>query len=518
MLLSFLAASVFLITTTTTVHAGREEISFSRAFRWNFGPGGDDAGAGPGNAWASAFAPISSCDSTMYPDPHRMTSSDCATSCAYDQSCLAWFHDPSSRACSHGNAGVTCTAAKTNATTMGGLRVAPTPLQTSYSFAVASLPESSNWPLVDAPHDALISLNGTFSESDGDERHGYRVRTVVWYRKTFTLPSDWAVGGATFIRFEGIVHFSQLWLNGQYLGHHASAYDEFTMRLDNVSGVNFGGGNNVIAIRADASYGSEHWYGGGGITRAVQIIHVNDLNFVEHGVFVPPQVSSNTVTASAEFQNFAATTTPVSVRFDVYDDVAGTLITSSTSASGSPPTNGAGTMIVNASIALPSNFALWSTTSPTLYRVCASLLTSGGGVSQDAVNVTVGFRHVEWNADTGFIMNGQGFRLRGFSHHNSFAGVGVAMPARLDLFRAQVARTLGSNIWRMSHNPYRTSLYDVLDTLGITVWDENRDMGPAYAYQMGEMVKRGRNHPSIVVNSLCNEVECINLPEVGEYD
>ena len=66
------------------------------------------------------------------------------------------------------------------------------------------------------------------------------------------------------------------------------------------------------------------------------------------------------------------------------------------------------------------------------------------------MNVTVGFKRVEWNADTGFLLNGEGFRLRGFSHHNSFAGVGVAMPARLDLSRAQVARALGSNVWRMS--------------------------------------------------------------------
>lgn len=497
----------------------RETASFSRSWRWHYGPGGDDAGAGPGNEWASAFSAISSIGtSASFPDPHRVTGSDCATACAYDPFCVAWLHDPAGRACTHGVEGVSTTPAKTNATTIGGVRAAATPLQTSYSFGAASLPEADTWPLVDAPHDALFSLNGSFSESGGDERHGYRVRTVVWYRKTFALPAEWSpatAGGATFIRFEGILHFSQLWLNGVYLGHHASSYGEFTVRLDNVSGVVFGGGPNVIAVRADASYGSGHWYEGGGLIREIQIVHVGDLNFVENGVWIPPELpaDSTSVVASAEFQNLGSVTATASVRFSVFDS-SGALIANATTAPVTAPAGDASTVIATVSIALPGDILLWSLASPTLYTVTSSLFS--GAQCVDVVNVTVGFRRVKWDSDTGFYLNGEGYRLRGFSHHNSFAGVGVAMPPRLDLFRAQVSRALGSNVWRMSHNPYRTPLYDILDNLGISVWDENRDFGPAYSYQMGEMVKRGRNHPSIVVNSLCNEVECINLPVVGE--
>jgi beta-galactosidase/beta-glucuronidase len=135
-------------------------------------------------------------------------------------------------------------------------------------------------------------------------------------------------------------------------------------------------------------------------------------------------------------------------------------------------------------------------------------LIDANGIAVDSRNMSVGFRATLWDADQGFFINGQPLRQRGFSHHNSFAGVGVAIPPRLDLFRAQVSRALGANIWRMSHNPYRTSLYDILDALGTLVWDENRDMGPSYKHQMHDMVKRGRNHASIVVNSLCNEIEC----------
>ena len=102
---------------------------------------------------------------------------------------------------------------------------------------------------------------------------------------------------------------------------------------------------------------------------------------------------------------------------------------------------------------------------------------------------------------SGFSLNGDVFKLRGFSHHNSIGGLGVAIPERINLFRVQAARALGSNIWRMSHNPYSPHLYDLLDIVGLTCWDENRDYGAkynggAYARQMHDMVKRDRNHPS----------------------
>jgi beta-galactosidase len=187
-----------------------------------------------------------------------------------------------------------CARAASNATTAGGLRAAATPLQTAYAFAAAALPAAADWPLVDAPHDALFSLNGTFCEACGDPGHSYRTRTVAWYRKTFALPKEWAPatgGGATFVRFEGVMHFAQVWLNGAYLVSHSSSYGDFLVRLDNASAAVFGG-ENVLAVRADASYGSELWYGGGGIHRNVQLVHLDGpLAFVEHGVWVPPELA-----------------------------------------------------------------------------------------------------------------------------------------------------------------------------------------------------------------------------------
>lgn len=93
---------------------------------------------------------------------------------------------------------------------------------------------------------------------------------------------------------------------------------------------------------------------------------------------------------------------------------------------------------------------------------------------------STGFRDVAFLAD-GVAINGDKMKFRGFSHHDSFSGVGVAIPPRIDLFRAQASRALGANVWRMSHNPYHPPLYDILDAIGTTVWDENRDLGPWYS-------------------------------------
>lgn len=402
-----------------------------------------------------------------------MTSSDCATACAYEPACLAWVHDPAGRKCTHHAAGASCTPAASNATALGAARAAPTPLQTAYAWGAASLPEAAAWDLVDAPHDGLASLRGSFSEPGGDSRHGYRVRTVLWYRKNFSLPAAWGSdGGPTYLRFDGVMHFAQVYLNGVYLGAHGSSYTPFSVRLDNVSGVAFGGGANVVAVRADASYGSEHWYGGGGLIRPVHLVHVGPQAFVEGGVWLPPELpagGTTTVAASAEWENAAAAAATGVVLFEVRD-AAGAVVASAQSAPAPAPGGGARTVVCAAPLALPASVALWSPAAPALYSLTATLLV--GGAPVDAVNATVGFRRTTWDPATGFSINGVGIKQRGFSHHNSFAGVGVAMPQRLDLFRAQVSRALGSNIWRMSHNPYRSGLYDVLDVLGVMVWDE----------------------------------------------
>jgi beta-galactosidase/beta-glucuronidase len=498
---ALLAALASCAASVTTVAASRVEVPFSYAWRFHLGPGPDD-GPGPGNGWGFPM-PVSNC-TNLYEDPDRITDADCSTACAYNPECLVWLHNYVPWAnCLHGDANATCTPAKSNASALGAARSAATPLQTAYAIAAANLPEDAGWPIVDAPHDALMSLNNTFSRDAGDAAHGYRVRTVVWYRKHFMLPAAWAPtpagdGGLVFLRFEGVVHVAQLYLNGAYLGVHNSAYGGFTVRLDNVTAAVWGG-PNVLALRADASFGSGHWYEGGGLARRVTLVRTDAAaSLVENGVYAPAELAPGATAAavSAEWQNSApagGAAVTASVSFQLLDPASGALLASAVSAPSTVPAGGAGKVTSTAQLALPAAVlsSLWSLKSPTLYTLNVSLVVSsgaGGGVV-DTTAVTVGYRTTHWDPATGFYLNGAPVRQRGFSHHNSFAGVGVAIPLRLDAFRAQAARALGANTWRMTHNPAAPELYGLLDAVGMMV---RRDGARVWGGETDEWEGEGR--------------------------
>lgn len=237
------------------------------------------------------------------------------------------------------------------------------------------------------------------------------------------LPPEWRDGGIVYLRFEGVVHMAQLYLNGAYLGAHGSSYGAFTVRLDNVSAAVWGG-RNVVALRADASYGSEHWYGGGGITRGVYLVHAAAVSLVEDGVFVSPQLpsaSSRDVTLSAEWQNAGAGAAVGAVRFDVLPITGnGAPLASVMTAAASLPPSAGRTAVATATLTLPDAIELWAVGSPAppaRYLVTATLLV--GGVAVDAVNVTAGWRRAEWSPQTGFSLNGRVAKLRGCVPHDA---------------------------------------------------------------------------------------------------
>jgi len=158
---------------------------------------------------------------------------------------------------------------------------------------------------------------------------------------------------------------------------------------------------------------------------------------------------------------------------------------------------------------------LWSIARPFLYTVVASLLDSSGGVI-DSVNVSMGVRRVAFDANEGSFINNQPVKLRGFCNHASFAAVGMAVPPRINLFRMQQMRGMGANSHRMSHNPGRPPTFAMGDALGMTFLNENRVMkngsftdGITYVEEVGNMVRRDRQHPSILFYSGCNEAGCL---------
>lgn len=350
---------------------------------------------------------------------------------------------------------------------------------------------------------------------------------VSWYRKKFTLPTT-AAGHPTpvwMLEFEGTFHYTQIWINGHHVMDHSIGYTPYSLRLDNLpAGVLVPGQKAVLSLRADASYGSGHWYEGGGIRWDVNLVQYDAVHIARYGAFVTPQVTAPGTTppipARVEFVQedaaVAAAGAAAPLVHAVFSlttmDADAQPVASCTTAAvrasgvGGRAMGGGPTTSLACTMTPTSALSLWSVQDPTQYTARCDLYTDGN--ITDSVEWATGFRNATFTANRGLYLNGKSMKFRGFSHHDSFAGTGVAMPPRFDLFRANAGRMLGSNVWRMSHNPYHTPLYNILNALGTTVWDENRDLGPWYVDGMAQLVRRDRNHPSVLMWSFCNEYEC----------
>ena len=183
----------------------------------------------------------------------------------------------------------------------------------------------------------------------------------------------------------------------------------------------------------------------------------------------------------------------------------------------------AGDKLAPTSINIAGPVQLWSVARPYLYTLSVSLTVDNAVI--DVVNETVSFRGISWDPEHGLYLNSEAVKMRGACNHESFTGVGAALPDRIDLLRVQQMRGVGGNAWRTSHNPPEPVLLDIADRLGILVLDENRVLAtqtncegcgdvPSYwgnpALDVGALALRDRNHASVIWYSLCNEAGCGN--------
>ena len=389
----------------------------------------------------------------------------------------------------------------------------------------------NDWEIVDVPHDGVI--NGTYDPNE-DVGHGYLPSPTLWYRKHFNLPEEWK-GQSIWVEFEGVFRASSIYFNGLHLLDHDSGYTTFRVRLDNVSAVTFGDGaenENVLAVQARPGNGyTGWWYEGGGIYRHTRLIVTDHAHFVASGIYAPARVIGEITDhdsmdptkgqyANAEFYAQAEVANEnakdaqmVVVNFHLYDEnddhVAYGTSEEVMVESGEPK-------ILSGTISPVHPVELWSTTRPYFYKLVVQLSSKTFNCTAENFTQIMGVRQTRWDPNTGFFLNEKHFTWRGFNNHNDFAGVGVAVPDRINLFRGQMMRAVGANSWRMSHNPPVPRTLDILDNLGVIVWDENRNFGDKkfWVQAQRDMVKRDRNHPSIMVWSFCNEGWC-NYGDVG---
>jgi beta-galactosidase len=322
---------------------------------------------------------------------------------------------------------------------------------------------------------------------------------VGWYRKNFDLPAQ-DKGRRIFIDFDGVYRDSQVWVNGFYLGRESSGYQSFGYDVSDY--VNFGG-RNTIAVRADATLEEGWFYEGAGIYRHVWLSKTAPLHVARNGTFVTTEVrgANAAVSVATTVENSADAPAKYEIDQEILD-ASGKQVAHAHSRGLSANPGERRDVAMKLGI---GNASLWSVETPTMYRLVTTV--AEGGKPVDTYETPFGVRTTRWDPDHGFFLNGKRVQLKGVCDHQDHAGVGVAVPDALDVWRLKQLKKMGVNALRTSHNPPSPELLDACDRLGILVMDENRETGinPQQLDGLRHLIIRDRNHPSVFMWSIGNE-------------
>jgi len=409
--------------------------------------------------------------------------------------------------------------------------------------AAASSPsyDDSDWRTLDLPHD--WSIEGPFS-ADHASGTGYLPGGVGWYRKTFTLPES-ADGKHVAIQFDGVYQNAEVWINGHRLGKRPYGYISFYHEL--TPHLRFGpDASNVIAVRVDHSQVADsRWYNGSGIYRHVWLDVTDAVRVAQWGTYVTtPEVHDDRARVRIETDLVNGTDDPrevviESIVLDPDGAVVGTTESTLTLAA-------RGTRTASQELDLDGP-RLWSVEQPQLYTL-ETHVRGDEGQALDRYETPFGIRTVRFDPQQGFFLNGEHMLIKGVCLHHDAGPLGAAVPVAEWEHRLELMKEMGANAIRTSHNPAAPELLDLADRMGFLVmeeafdefehgkkkwiqgWNVGQDQGRAgegtyyatHGYSdffeewaerdLRDMVRRDRNHASIVLWSIGNEVDYPNDP------
>jgi beta-galactosidase len=375
--------------------------------------------------------------------------------------------------------------------------------------------DDSAWRVLDVPHD--WSIEGPFARTNRAGGAGaFLPDGVVWYRKDFTLPQSDA-GRRISVLFDGVMANSDVWINGVHLGHRPYGYVSFCYEL--TGHLKFGvGQTNVLAVRADTSeQPASRWYAGAGIYRHVHLIATDPVHFEQWGVFVTtPQVDNPraTVRVQAAVTNESNLPREASLQITLIDPAGRKVASAETR----PMTISPGDSTEFAGDVTVKKPKRWDLTTPVLYRALVRI-RSGNTVLDDDT-VPFGIREFHFDPATGFWLNGKNFKVKGVCLHACASAFGAAVPLSVWQERLETLRSLGVNAIRTAHNPPAPEFLDLCDRMGFLVMDEFFDCWTVgktrYDYHLyfnewshadeRDTILRDRNHPSIILYSVGNEI------------
>ncbi len=382
-----------------------------------------------------------------------------------------------------------------------------------FGFARARF-DDSKWRSLNLPHDWAVEL--PFVHDEDLQSHGYKPlgrrypeTSVGWYRRTFDIPKEDS-GRRVVVQFDGAFRSALVFLNGYFIGRNENGYAPF--RFDLTDFLNYGA-QNCLVVRMDASFGDGWFYEGAGIYRHVWLFKTDALHLGQWESYVRPALQGDAATLSlgAVVQNESRQAETCRVRWQIFDP-AGKIAATVEAASQSVAADGSAAFTANTNLPAP---ALWSPQSPNLYS--AVVAVESDGKPRDAERVRFGVRSAVFDADKGFFLNGKSVKLKGTCNHQDHAGVGAALPDRLQDYRIAVLKEMGSNAVRTSHNIPTPELVEACDRLGMLMMCETRMMSSNAEgmAQLELMVKRYRNSPAIVIWSVGNEEDVLQRSPQG---
>ena len=385
----------------------------------------------------------------------------------------------------------------------------------NFDFALEEF-DDSRWRSLNLPHDWAVEL--PFVHDEALKSHGYKPlgrsypeTSVGWYRRGFDIPAS-DFGRRLVLEFDGAFRSALVFVNGCFIGRNDNGYTPF--RFDISDFVRYGA-RNILVVRVDASFGEGWFYEGAGIYRHVWLTKIAGLHLGPWDSYVRTDVKPGgaALSLTTVVENEEGADAQATVRWKILDATGRTVTSAETEPQHVAP---GGRVTFTATANLPSP-TLWSPESPYLYS--AIVLVETAGQVHDAERIDFGVRALAFDPQKGFFLNGRSVKIKGTCNHQDHAGVGAALPDRLQWYRLSVLREMGCNAVRTSHNMPTPEWVAGCERMGMMMMCETRLMSssPEGLAQLEVMIKRYRNSPAVILWSMGNEEWQLQGTPEGEH-